>query len=73
MTLDEWVAAVSAELGVTAPDTRAVLDFAREVAHRVDRPAAPVTALLVGLGAATAAAVPAVLERLRPLLPPEPA
>lgn len=71
MTLDEWVAAVSAELHVVPPDTRAVLDFAREVAHRVDRPAAPVTALLVGLGCASGDDVPAVLERLRALLPPE--
>lgn len=71
MTLDEWVAAVCAELGVTAPDTRAVLDFARDVAHRVDRPAAPITALLVGLGCSTGDDVPAVIERLRPLLPAE--
>lgn len=71
MTLDEWVTAVSEELGLEPPDTRLVLDFARDVAHRVDRPAAPITALLVGLGASTSADVPAVIERLRRLLPPE--
>jgi hypothetical protein len=71
MTLDEWVNAVSAELGVDPPDTRAVLAFAGDVAHRVDRPAAPVTALLIGLGSASSADVPAVIERIRALLPPE--
>lgn len=71
MPLDEWVAAVSEELGVEPPDTRAVLDFARDVARRIDRPAAPITALLIGLGASTGDDVPVVIERVRRLLPPE--
>jgi hypothetical protein len=51
--LDEWVAAACAELGLdpAAVDIRQILDLARDVAHQVDRPAAPVTAYLLGLAA----------------------
>lgn len=48
-TLDEWTAAVCEELGVGRPDAKAILDLAREVAHTVDRPAAPLTAYLAGI------------------------
>jgi hypothetical protein len=51
-TLDEWAAAVCAELGLdpaAALDLRLVLDLARDVAHGVARPAAPLTAYLLGL------------------------
>jgi hypothetical protein len=48
-TLEEWTVAVCADLGVPHPDTKAILDMAREVAHGVDRPAAPLTAFLVGV------------------------
>jgi len=50
-TLDEWVTALCAELGVEAADgsQKTVLDLARVVAHTVDRPAAPVTAYLLGM------------------------
>jgi Domain of unknown function (DUF6457) len=49
-TLQEWTAAVGADLGLgPAPlataDTKVVLDLAREAAHGVDRLAAPLTAL----------------------------
>ncbi|HEY1622707.1 MAG TPA: DUF6457 domain-containing protein [Streptosporangiaceae bacterium] len=47
-TLEDWTVAVCAELGVDQPDTTAILDLAREVAHGVARPAAPLTAYLVG-------------------------
>lgn len=49
--LDDWVSATGAELGLDATevDTALVLDLARDVAHGVLRPAAPVTAYLVGL------------------------
>lgn len=72
MTLPEWVAVVCEELGIDPPDMKLVLDFARDVAHRVDRPAAPLTALLVGLAATTTAELPTVVERVRGLLPAEP-
>lgn len=52
-TLDRWTEAACAELGLTAADVpaRTVLDLARDVAHQVERPAAPLTAFLLGLAA----------------------
>ena len=49
--LDRWVDAAVAELGLEAGDvqTTAVLDVARDVAHQVLRPGAPVTAYLMGV------------------------
>jgi hypothetical protein len=69
VTLEEWLAAVCAELGIEAVDATEVLDLARDVAHGVVRPAAPLTCLLVGLAAATPADLPAVIGRVRGLLP----
>jgi hypothetical protein len=42
-TMDQWTAAVCADLGldVSDADFRAVLDLTRDVAHGVARPAAP--------------------------------
>src|SRR5437667_411643 len=50
-TMDQWTAAVCADLGLdaSAADLRAVLDLTRDVAHGVARPAAPLTAYLVGV------------------------
>jgi hypothetical protein len=48
-TLEDWIAAVCADLGVDRPDSMQILDLAREVAHGVARPAAPLTTYLVGL------------------------
>lgn len=51
--LDEWIAAVKAELGIDLDvDTTALLDLARDAAHGVARPAAPLTTFLVGYAAA---------------------
>lgn len=49
--LDRWVAAACGELGLAPEDvqTKAVLDVARDVAHQVLRPGAPVTAYLMGI------------------------
>ncbi len=50
-TLERWAEAACAELGLP-PDQvriRLVLDLARDVAHAVERPAAPLTAFLLGL------------------------
>ena len=65
--LESWTAAVAAELGVPVPDTRALLDLARVVAHGVERPAAPLTAWLVGYAVARGADAPDVDERIRGL------
>ena len=53
-SLDRWVAAVCAELGLepAAVDVPMILDLARDAAHQVERPAAPVTAYLLGLAVA---------------------
>jgi hypothetical protein len=50
-TLDDWTDALSAELGIepAAAMTRTVLNLAKVVAHSVDRPAAPLTAYLLGI------------------------
>ncbi|WP_372408594.1 DUF6457 domain-containing protein [Streptomyces luteireticuli] len=51
--LDEWIAAVKAELGIELDVNRAeLLDLARDAAHGVARPAAPLTTFLVGYAAA---------------------
>ncbi|MFG2061905.1 DUF6457 domain-containing protein [Micromonospora sp. NPDC048871] len=49
--LDDWLAAACAELGVDPAEVpvQSVLDLARDVAHQVVRPGAPVTAYLLGL------------------------
>jgi hypothetical protein len=57
--LSDWVTAVVRELGLEAAlDTSGsvdmVLDLASDVAHGVSRPAAPVTAFLVGVAAGRA-------------------
>ena len=70
--LEEWVAEASAALGVT--DQVAVtllLDLARDVAHGVARPAAPVTTYLLGLAVARGADPVAAAATLRGLLSPE--
>ncbi|UQA94331.1 NTP transferase domain-containing protein [Streptomyces halobius] len=47
--LDEWITAVKAELGIELDvDTAVLLDLARDAAHGVARPAAPLTTFLVG-------------------------
>jgi len=48
-TLEDWLATVADELHVDPVDTALVLDLAREVAHGVARPAAPLTAYLLGV------------------------
>lgn len=54
--LDEWITAVKNELGVELDvDTAALLDLARDAAHGVARPAAPLTTFLVGYAAGRAA------------------
>lgn len=52
-TLEDWIAEVKADLGIDLDvDVRGLLDMARVVAHGVARPAAPLTAFLIGYAAA---------------------
>ncbi len=71
-TLEDWIAAVRDELQVDPVETDLVLDLARDVAHGVARPAAPLTAYLLGLAVGrgadprTAAAAVAALANTWP-------
>jgi hypothetical protein len=51
--LDAWIAELAATLGIdpAAVDRDLLLDVARDAAHGVARPAAPLTTFLVGLAA----------------------
>jgi hypothetical protein len=58
--IQSWVEHLCTRLGVD-PDSvqlREILDMTRDVAHHVDRPAAPVSAFVVGLAAARAGGTP---------------
>ena len=62
--IQEWVAAAAQQLGLDLAGAdqdeliTAVLDLTADIAHGVNRPAAPVTAFLVGLAAGGAADPP---------------
>ena len=51
--IDDWVTELCAALDVPpdAVDVAALLDLARDAAHHVERPAAPITTYIVGLAA----------------------
>jgi len=54
--MDAWVAEIAAELQVPVPeDTSSILDVAKDAAHSVARPAAPVTTFLLGYAVAQGA------------------
>jgi Domain of unknown function (DUF6457) len=54
-TLDNWTAAACEKLGIEVAlvDIRQILDLAKVAAHQVDRPAAPLTAYLLGIAVGT--------------------
>jgi hypothetical protein len=63
--LHEWTTRLSAELGLEGEiDEGLVLDVAREAAHNVLRPAAPLTTYLLGYAAACAGGRPEDVERI---------
>lgn len=65
--LDDWAQHVADTLGVARPDTREVLDLARDVAHCVERPAAPLTTWLAGMAVAQGADPAEVAATIRAL------
>ncbi|MEV6598954.1 DUF6457 domain-containing protein [Actinoplanes sp. NPDC051346] len=76
--LDEWIKVVVAELGLSSADAAAapdragsatalVLDLARDVAHNVVRPGAPVSAYLMGIAVGRGADPADVAARLSEL------
>lgn len=68
-TLGDWIAAASAELGINPDlvDERIILDLARDAAHNVDRPAAPITAFLLGVAVGGGQPLAPTAERLSAL------
>jgi hypothetical protein len=62
--VNEWITAAKAELGLDdlAADTHLLLDMTKDVAHNVARPAAPLTAFLVGYAARAGGGAAAVKE-----------
>ena len=68
--LEQWTAAICADLGLDpgVADTRTVLDLAREAAHGVDRPAAPLTAYLVGVAVGRGLSLPDASGRVLALV-----
>jgi hypothetical protein len=56
ISLDNWVAAMAAELGIDELDLDVdqVLDLAADAAHAVVRPAAPLTTFIAGFAAGRA-------------------
>ncbi|MEU3167461.1 DUF6457 domain-containing protein [Streptosporangium sp. NPDC006930] len=67
--MKEWTALVCRELGIdpATVDRDEVLDLTREVAHGVARPAAPLTAYLLGVAQGAGTAPPDIVERLTAL------
>jgi hypothetical protein len=67
--LQEWIAAAGAELGLDPAEipVGTVLDMARDVAHQVVRPGAPVTAYLMGLAVGRGADPSEVAARMKAL------
>ena len=67
--LDRWIHRLQEELGVDQDldvDMNGLLDLARVAAHEVDRPAAPLTTVLVGYaaGRSSAGGIPTSVEAL---------
>ena len=67
--LAAWTAELSAALGLdpSVVDTDLLLDLARDAAHGVARPAAPLTTFLLGYAAASGLSVPEAARRISEL------
>jgi hypothetical protein len=65
-TLGDRITAACAELGVdpSVVDQRVVLDLARDIAHQVARPAAPMTAFVLGVAVGSGLPLGAAADRL---------
>jgi len=67
MSLEEWSTELVEELGLPADmivDIPLILDLARDAAHSIARPAAPLTTFLVGFAAARAGGSTEDIRRL---------
>lgn len=70
--LDEWITTVCVALGLPPDviDRSLVLDLAREAAHGVARPAAPLTTYLAGVAVGRGADAGQVAATIRDLVAP---
>ena len=65
MTLHDWIDELCDALDIDAEvDEGLILDLAREAAHAVERPAAPITTYLLGYAAALGGGSPDKVEEL---------
>lgn len=65
MNLHDWIDELCDVLDVEVDlDEALILDLARDAAHNVERPAAPITTFLLGFAAAQQNANPEQIERL---------
>lgn len=64
--VEEWLARIAPALGIDRElvDEALILDLARDAAHGIARPAAPLTTYLLGLAAGRAGADAAVVRRV---------
>ena len=66
--MNEWVQALAQALELPSDvDVKAVLDVARDVAHNVERPAAPVSTYLVGVAIGGGMSPAVAIERTQQL------
>lgn len=66
--LDSWAMTVALELGLTTNiDRDLILEVAKDAAHGVTRPAAPITTYLLGMAVAGGANPHQAAERIRAL------
>lgn len=66
--LQDWIDAVRIDLGTTGDlDVDVVLDVAKDVAHNVQRPAAPLTTYLLGLAVGAGMPLQQAAEKIRDL------
>jgi uncharacterized protein DUF6457 len=65
VTLHDWIDELCDALDIDAEvDEGIILDLARDAAHAVERPAAPITTYLLGYAAALAGGSPEKIEEL---------
>ena len=66
--MKEWVEAVQKELGLnTKLDIDSILEVARDAAHTVERPAAPITTFLLGVAVANGADLHSASDKIAAL------
>jgi len=66
--MNEWIASVKAELGLSVDvDVDLLLDVARDAAHNIARPSAPITTYLLGIAVANGADIKSTAAKIQQL------